>query len=163
MRTWLRASVCVVGLGIVSGCGGLSINSAPVIAARTADATAAALNIADATGAMLADLPLDDATKDRYDCALLAVTGTPMPASQAVVDVCGPVPVASDTPLRRALTSLATVGSCPEVGALVQEVMRWASPLVTMLEESENAALRMAGVSLRASVAFLSGGFTCQP
>lgn len=132
-------------------------------AVRAADTVTVALGILDETGRLLDELPIPDSAKDRYDCAILAATGTTEPASVSVTRVCGAVPLASVAPLGLALDSLRGVSTCPGLRSTLSAVYGWISPLIMQLEVAENAALKMAGASLRVTLALLSsGGVTCQ-
>lgn len=133
-----------------------------VLAVRVSDATTAGLTIVTETGKLLSDLPVPSAAKDGYDCAILKAVGTPTPASATVTATCGTVPLAASAPLETALVSLKTVTTCPALRTTVTEVLRWVNPLITSLETSTNATLRIAGISLRATFALLSsGGASC--
>lgn len=131
-----------------------------VLAVRIADATTAGLTILHETGELLDTLPLAASTKDAYDCAIVKVTGTTTPASATVTAICGAVPLVADAPLPKALTALKGVATCPGLSTTVASLTGVVSPLIQQLETSPSAALKMAGLSLRATFAVLSLGGT---
>lgn len=150
---------CAAGQGLVA----TSPTADQVQAVRqkalvAANTVTTALGILDETGRLLNDLPIPDSAKDRYDCAILAVTGTSTPASPAVTRVCGAVPLAATAPLSLALESLGGVSTCPALRSTLSVVYGWVAPLIVQLEVADNAALKMAGASLRVTLTLLSGG-----
>jgi hypothetical protein len=168
-----RALILALAL-LVSGCAGgqalittdptpEQVQAVRQTAIRTTVAVETALGILDETGRLLDSLPIPDSAKDRYDCAILAVTGTAQPASLTVTRVCGAVPLSTVAPLPMALESLRGVTACPSLRTTLSSLYGWTAPLITQLEAAENAALRMAGASLRVTLAILSsGGVACQ-
>lgn len=169
----LRTLSVIASVVIVTGCGGgqalvtntpdpAQVQAVRATAIRAADTVTVALGILDETGRLLNDLPIAESTKDRYDCAILAVVGTSQPASPTVTRVCGAVPLTSVAPLTLALESLRGVTTCPSLRSTLSGIYGWVSPLITQLEAAESAALKMAGASLRVTLSLLaSGGVTC--
>lgn len=164
----MRQLFGVVALVALSACGARgAIETNPTadqaqavrqFAVRVTDATSAGLTIANQTGVILATLPVDAKTKDTFDCAILKVTGTSQPASETVTKVCGPVSLVANAPLAQALVTLKTVTVCPNLRTTVTAILTAVNPLIVMLESSTQAALKMAGLSLRATFALLSSG-----
>lgn len=172
--TDLTMLALVVGLGLASaGCatGRGLVATAPTPeqtqavrrdAIRATVSVTAALGILDETGRLVDQLPLSVAAKDRYDCAILAVTGSPTPVSVTVQRVCGAVPLQDVAPLTLALESLREVSTCPSLRATLSSVYGWTAPLITQLSGAEHPALQMAGASLRIALSLLTaGGATC--
>lgn len=141
------------------------VNSARDLAVRAADATRVSATIVNEFGDLLDDLPLPEATKNGYDCAILKIAGTRTPATPTVQSTCGSVPLSAEAPIAKTLDTLRSVSECASLSATVKTLVELLNPLLASLESSTNAAVRMAGVSLRASAAFLisinSGGVTC--
>lgn len=135
------------------------VQAVRVLAVRVADATTAGLTILRDTGRLLDSLPLSVEAKDRYDCSILAVTGTTGTPSATVTRVCGPVvKTAANAPLPMALAHLRTVSSCPSLRATMTSIQGWTTPLIQQLIGSDNAALRTAGLSLNAVFGLLTSG-----
>jgi hypothetical protein len=159
---------------LVSGCAGgraivatdptpEQVQAVRQTAIRTTVAVETALGILDETGRLLDSLPIPDSAKDRYDCAILAVTGTAQPASPTVTRVCGAVPLSAVAPLPMALESLRDVSTCPSLRTTLSSLYGWTAPLIAQLQAADNAAIQMAGASLRVALAVLSsGGIQCQ-
>lgn len=157
----LAVSGCATGQGLISSQPTPEqVQAVRLTAVRAADSVTLALRILDETGRLLNDLPLAESTKDRYDCAILAATGTTQPASATVTRICGAVPLADVAPLPLALESLRGVSSCPSLRATLASLYGWLGPLVMQLQGAEHPALRMAGTTISISLSLLSAGGT---
>lgn len=123
------ASGCATGQGLVSSQPTPEqVQAVRQTAVRAADSVTLALKVLDETGRLLNELPIATATKDRYDCAILAVTGTAQPASPTVLRVCGAVPLADVAPLPMALESLRDVSTCPGLRSTLASLYGWLTP-----------------------------------
>lgn len=133
-------------------------------AVRVADGVTAGLGIVTQVGQTLDTLSLPVATRTAFDCAVLNVTGTSVPASAAVTAACGPVPLAAQSKLTQALTLLKTVSTCPSLQTTAGSVLQVFEPLIVKLTQSGNATLAMAGTALQLTVSLtrqLAGSATC--
>lgn len=167
----MRKSLVVFALVFAAGCAtvqpnpsAVQLNSARVLAVRIADATTAGLTIANETGNLVDKMPLTTAIKDDVDCAISKVTGVTTAPSETLTKVCGAVPLVADAPLPKALTELKAVTTCPSLATTVTRLSSAINPLIAKLEASDQAALKVAGISLRATFAVLAigGGTQCQ-
>lgn len=159
----IASSACAAKATVNPTPGTESVQSARVLAVRFADATTAGLKIANETGDFLDKMPLPTNVKDDYDCAIMKVTGVTSAPSATVTKVCGAVPLVADAPLPKALTELKAVASCPSLATTVSRLTAAVNPLIAKLDSSDQPALKVAGISLRATFAVLSiGGGTCQ-
>jgi hypothetical protein len=62
-----------------------------------------------------------------------------------------------------ALESLRDVSTCPSLRTTLSSLYGWTAPLIAQLQAADNAAIQMAGASLRVALAVLSsGGIQCQ-
>lgn len=167
LLTVLAIGLAVTGCAAVGGTVATTPTAAQtqavrLAAVRAADVVTTSLGILDETGKLLGQLPLSVAVKDRYDCAILAAVGISQPASPVVVRTCGAVPLMTAAPLPVALGALKDVSTCPGLRASLSAVYAYVTPLIQMLETSDQSGLRMAGASLRVAIGLLSsGGFSC--
>jgi hypothetical protein len=164
-----------IGLGaaLLAGCatGRTVIDPSPDAASVTATQREAlrateglktGLQVTRQLGADLPQLGLPAAEARALDCAILRATGTSTPASAAVVSACGPVALAPDAPIARALDGLKAVTSCPGLQSTLATVRPFTTPLLDRLDQSSSAAVRVIGASLRLSFAVLTpGGVSC--
>lgn len=133
-------------------------------AVRVADSVTTGLGIVTQVGQTLDTLSLPAAQRTAFDCAVLSVTGTSVPASAAVTAACGPVPLAAQSKLTQALTLLKTVSTCPSLQATAGSVLQVFEPLIVKLTQSGNATLAMAGTALQLTVSLtrqLAESATC--
>lgn len=130
----------------------------------TANLTAG-LSIADATGDLVASLPVADSVKLRYDCALLKVLGTNAAPRATTTAACGAVPMKEAAPLPRLAKELEAVTTCPSLRATLMRLLALVDPLVAQLDGGSNQSLAFAAATLRATFAFartfLEAGGTC--
>lgn len=118
--------------------------------------------VAGEVGAQLAVLPVPVAVKTGYDCTLLRIAGTATVPSAAVTTACGPVPLRAVAPLTVGMETLRSVSTCASLRATVSGLQAWIAQLVTMLEQAESPALKMAGASMRVTLGLLvTGGVAC--
>lgn len=155
---------------LLSGCASVQTNptntqlqSARQLAREALVATRTGLGITQEVGRLASTLPLTSAQKDAVDCAIARVTGTSTPATEAVVKVCGPIPLAAAAPLAIAVKALASVTSCASLSTTLGEVLKAVEPLIARLEAAGNASLTFAAISIRSAFAFMNGmgGATC--
>lgn len=173
-RLWTVAailSVIAVGL-MVSGCalrGAVAVSPTPQEQelARQAGLKAAAYveavgAVAGEVGVQLSALPVPAQVKTGYDCTILRIAGTASPPSAAVTTACGPVPLRAVAPLTVGMETLRSVTTCASLRATVSGLQAWIAQLVTMLEQAESPALKMAGASIRVTLGLLvTGGVAC--
>jgi hypothetical protein len=132
------------------------------LAGGVADVASAVLDGAHNAGVLLDSLPLDASTKDRYDCAILRVTGIDSP-SATVTKVCGDLPTAQGAPMTIARTKLQSLTTCPSLRATTALVLSSAQPFIDQLET--HPSLSLMALALSTSIDFakrvLEGGPTC--
>lgn len=165
----------VIALMVSSACfGGATVKVNPTTTeqafvqkkgAEIADAITAGLEIGHATGAVINSLPLDTATKDRYDCGVMLVTGIDNP-SAATKKVCGTdLKPVKDALLSQAREKLRTLTSCPSLGATAILVIGVVDPWVNSLLTSNIPSLVLAGTAIKTTFAatrlFVDGGAKC--
>lgn len=163
----LTLSGCAAGRALVSPQPDpTGVQSVRVLAMRAVEAASVSTAIADQTGNLLNTLPLSTAAKNTYDCALLRVYGTSLPAPASVVQACGgPIPIATEAPFGNALQALGAVTTCPGLRASAEQLLTIIEPLIARLEQSGNNVLQFAAANLRAAFAIVrslsTGGTPC--
>lgn len=133
------------------------------IAAKVADGATLTLEVANHTGLLLDALPLDAATKDKYDCAILRVTGIDAP-SALVTTLCGRLPTLTTSPMTFARTRLQSLTTCPSLRATTALVLGSVQPFVEQLRAQPSLAFLASALtaSIDFAKAVLEGGVTCQ-
>ena len=133
------------------------------IAGQVADGATLTLEVAQHAGMLLDALPLDAATKDTYDCAILRVTGINAP-SPTVTKVCGKLPTLTTSPMTFARARLQSLTTCPSLRATTALVLGSMQPFVEQLRAQPSLAFL--ALSLTATIDFakavLEGGISCQ-
>lgn len=164
----------LVALGAItnlSGCGAArapiqvtpgadSVQATRVLAIRIADATTAGLVIVREAGALVSAMPVPTNVKDAIDCAVIKATGTSVPPSPTVRDVCRPIVGELPNgpgPLPLALGKLSLITAEPALKITANEIIAAIDPLIAQLEGSTVAPLRTLAAALRATFALVRG------
>lgn len=172
----MRRLLIVFALGVSSAClgGGATVKVNPTTTeqmfvrqkgAEIADAITSVLEIANATGAVIDSLPLDAATKDRYDCGVILVAGLDNP-SAVVKQTCGTdVKPVNETVLSQAREKLKGLTACPSLGATALMAIGVVDPWMNSLLTSNVPSLVLAGTAVKTAFAatrvFVDGGAKC--
>lgn len=164
---------------VLAGCGGkvppALVASAPT-SAETANAQRMAkdiavgatvgVNLIRESGGVIDVLPIPDAQKDKYDCAVMRLLGIDQP-SATNLRICGPLPKVAETELTKARETLQRVTACPSLRSTTAVIMGLVTPLIAQLSWGDNPVL---GFSSRAiafafdnAKQFLEGGGECSP
>lgn len=123
---------------------------------RVADGGKAAVTVIREVASLIDQLPVPDSVKDSVDCSILQVMGSRIPPSERVRRACGGNLPTGPGPFVRALDELEAVTSRPSLCTTAGRVQQAITGLLSRFDESKNQALRMAAVSIRASLAIIS-------
>lgn len=165
----------IVALAFSTGCAGRTppalVSTSPTadevqqvrrLAARVASGATLALEVADHTGVLVDALPIDAATKDRYDCAVLRITGIDTP-SAAVTQACGDLPTSARAPMTVARTKLQALTTCPSLQSTTALVLGALQPFVDELRKQPSLAFLAQALttSITFAQAVLEGSHPC--
>lgn len=124
------------------------------------------LTLISETGALIDTLPIAESTKDKYDCAVLRLTGIDQP-SPTTLRVCGPLQKLAETPLTKARVQLEQVTTCPSLRATTAVILGLVTPLIAQLTWGDSPVLGFSGraiaLAFERMTAFLQGGGECSP
>lgn len=107
------------------------------------------LTIINRTGTSINALPLPADWKDRYDCAVIKAVGVE-PVTPKITAACGTVPTHASAPVQKSLETLKTVASCASLQSTLTALRPVISPIIDQLDQSNDGAVRMAGIAVRA-------------